>query len=240
MASKKNKKQDANKKSKQQAKVVKKSPGKSSNLQKNSATTAVSTSSKPRVYKSLPKGYRVTKNAKVVNGKVEIHNGKPLFTTNKNGQKQIATDRNGKPAHKKALLVVDPKAQQKTPNAKKNVTQPKTAPIVAEEVITVVIKTHRDRNGGHPHIIIEDIDNKHVSVGLSTDDHKGKGHTNIQLQQDPFGKGEISYMRRQGTVDRKGAYHDQRDGSLVRSDHEKAKQIGEKAKQKYLQKKKKQ
>lgn len=239
MASKKNKKQDANKKPNQQVKIVKKSQGKSQSSQKNSAITAVSTNPKPRVYKSLPKGYRVTKNAKVVNGKVKIHNGKPLFTTNRNGQKQIATDRNGKPAHKKALLVVDPKAQQKTSNTKKPATQHQAAPICAEEVVTIIIKTHNDAKGGHPHIIIDDVDDKHVSVGLTSDAYKGKGHKNICLKINPLGGSDPSYMKRQGTVSEVARYGSPRNGSLAKSDHEKAKQIGDKAKQKYLKNKKK-
>lgn len=150
MASKKNKKQDANKKPKQQVKVVKKSPGKNPNSQKNSDTTAVSTSPKPRVYKSLPNGYRATKNAKVVDGKIEIHNGKPLFTTNKNGQKQIATDRNGNPAHKKALLVVDPQAHT---NAKKQERRDKY--LRKDEVRLYQNKNHLSQKGkAHPARII--------------------------------------------------------------------------------------
>ena len=33
--------------------------------------------------------------------------------------------------------------------------------------ISVTIKTHHDKKGGHPHIIIEDIDDKHVSASPS-------------------------------------------------------------------------
>lgn len=38
----------------------------------------------------------------------------------------------------------------------------------AKTDIPVTIKTHKDKNGGHPHIIVDNIDDKHVSVGLST------------------------------------------------------------------------
>ena len=48
--------------------------------------------------------------------------------------------------------------------------------------IPVRIKTHNDRNGGHPHIIVDDIDDKHVSVGLTHDKYKGKNHKNYTLE----------------------------------------------------------
>lgn len=197
--------------------------GKSSTKQKNSVSKAKSTSCQKRTYRKLPQGYKATKNAKVVDGVVEIHNGKPLFTTDRYGRKRIATDRNGNPAHKKAQLVVDPQAYAE---AKKR------------ELQQVTIKTHADKKGGHPHIIIDDIGDKHVSVGLTSDAYKGKGHRNIKLQRNPLGGNKPSYMKRQGTVDRTSAYSDTRSGRMVKHDHEKAKQIGEKTKKKYLKNKK--
>lgn len=38
--------------------------------------------------------------------------------------------------------------------------------------VQVTIKNHKDKNGGHPHVIIDNIDNKHVSVGLTTTQKK--------------------------------------------------------------------
>ncbi|MGN1053367.1 MAG: hypothetical protein ACI4SH_08285 [Candidatus Scatosoma sp.] len=104
--------------------------------------------------------------------------------------------------------------------------------------IKVTIKTHHDKNGGHPHIIVDNVDNKHVSVGLSTESTKGKGSKNYRLEKSPFNDGKKSYMRRQGTVAPKGEYSGKRDGSLTPKDYERAKLYGERAKQKYLNKKK--
>lgn len=112
MANKKNNQKKNVKVAKPSKKVAKKPMGKSSTKQKNSVSKANSTSCKMRTYRKLPQGYKATKNAKVVDGVIEINNGKPLFTTGKNGQKRIATDRNGNPAHKKAQLVVDPQAYE--------------------------------------------------------------------------------------------------------------------------------
>lgn len=110
MANKKNNQKKTVKATKPSKKVAKKPMGKSSTKQKNSVSKAKSTSCQKRTYHKLPQGYKATKNAKVVDGVVEIHNGKPLFTTDRYGRKHIATDRNGNPAHKKAQLVVDPQA----------------------------------------------------------------------------------------------------------------------------------
>lgn len=43
-----------------------------------------------------------------------------------------------------------------------------------KNLIQVIIKTHNDTKGGHPHIIVDNVDNKHVSVGLSTKPKKEK------------------------------------------------------------------
>ena len=53
-------------------------------------------------------------------------------------------------------------------------------------LITVEIKNHNDKNGGHPHIIVDNIDDKHVSVGLTHDKKKGKNHPNYPLQKKSF------------------------------------------------------
>lgn len=104
-------------------------------------------------------------------------------------------------------------------------------------LIPVHIKTHKDQKGGHPHVILEDIDNKHVSVGFSTKPTKGKGSKNYRLEKSPLDDGKQSYMRRQGTVDSKTRYKGNRTGSMTSKDYEQAKTYGERAKQKYLKQK---
>lgn len=72
--------------------------------------------------------------------------------------------------------------------------------------IKVLIKNHKDTKNSHPHVILEDIEDKHVSVGLSTHPKKGKNSPNYKLEQDPLDSGKESYMRRQGTVSPKKNY----------------------------------
>lgn len=103
--------------------------------------------------------------------------------------------------------------------------------------ISVTIKTHHDKKGGHPHIIVEDIDDRHVSVGLSTNPKKGKNGTNYAMEKSPFNDGKKSYMRRQGTVAHKNEYSGQRKGALTPKDYAQARLYGDRAKQKYLDKK---
>lgn len=107
-----------------------------------------------------------------------------------------------------------------------------------QPLVSVKIKDHADKNGGHPHVIIENIDDKHVSVGLTTSPKKGKNHPNYKLGQSPLGDGKISYMRRQGTVAPKKEYMNPRTGKMQSADYNKAKEYGNKAKQKYLSNKK--
>ena len=96
-----------------------------------------------------------------------------------------------------------------------------------------------DSNGGHLHIFVENIDDKHVSVGLTTDNKKGNNHPNIKLERSPIRikEGEKSYIRRQGTVDLINSYVKPRKGEITNGDYEKVKKIGEKAKNKYLSEK---
>lgn len=107
-------------------------------------------------------------------------------------------------------------------------------------LVPVTIKKHRDKNGGHNHIIMEDIGNKHVSVGLTTRETKGKSstHKNYKCEVDPLGSNKESYMRRQGIVDHRKNYEDkEKRGAMHPNDYVKAKQIAEKAKQKYTNEK---
>lgn len=111
-----------------------------------------------------------------------------------------------------------------------------------EKTYKVLIKSHHDKNGGHPHIILEDIENKHVSVGLSTRATKGANSTkkNYKCQRNPLGGSETSYMRRQGTVAPKYEYGSfASKGYLTSKDYTMAKSIGSRAKSKYLSQKKK-
>lgn len=101
-------------------------------------------------------------------------------------------------------------------------------------LVPVNIKTHNDKKGGHPHIIVDNVDDKHVSVGLSTKPTKGKGSKNYRLEKSPLNDGKQSYMRRQGTVAQKNEYSGKRKGAMTTKDYEKAKVYGERAKQKYL------
>lgn len=110
-----------------------------------------------------------------------------------------------------------------------------------ENLIPVRIKRHRDKNGGHHHVIVEDMDNKHVSVGLTTRKTKGKNSNrkNYPCERNPLGGQEQSYMRTQGTVARKQEYDRQeKKGAMTPKDYKKAKEYAEKAKTKYLNGKK--
>lgn len=104
--------------------------------------------------------------------------------------------------------------------------------------IIVNTKRHRDSQGNHPHIIIEDIGDKHVSVGLSTQSKKGKSKkagNNYSLDINPLEHDtRHSYMRRQGTVDGKRNYMQPELGVMSEKDYEQAKHYADKAKAKYL------
>lgn len=105
------------------------------------------------------------------------------------------------------------------------------------EYIPIRIKTHKDKNGGHYHVLLETFDGKHVSVGLSTKSTKGKGSKNYRLEKSPLNDGKTSYMRRQGTVAPVGEYKNQRKGTMTPKDYGQAKIYGERAKQKHLREK---
>ena len=107
------------------------------------------------------------------------------------------------------------------------------------DLVPVHIKTHKDKNGGHPHVIVDNIEENHVSVGLSTHAKKGKNSPNYKLSVNPLGGKEDSYMRRQGTVAPKSQYEKPRNGKMTNKDYKKAKEYGDKAKNKYLEKKRK-
>lgn len=112
----------------------------------------------------------------------------------------------------------------------------------AQSLVTVSIKTHKDKNGGHPHVIVDNIDQNHVSVGLSTKKKKGQGKnsgTNYTLEKSPLNDGKNSYMRRQGTVAPTGEYENPRTGTMTSKDYAQAQVYDERAKEKYIEKKNK-
>lgn len=107
-----------------------------------------------------------------------------------------------------------------------------------QSLVSVSIKDHADKKGGHPHVILDNIDDNHVSVGLTTRPKKGKNHPNYKLGTSPLSDGKTSYMRRQGTVAPTKEYMNPRGGKMLPDDYKKAKEYGDKAKQKYLDNKK--
>lgn len=113
----------------------------------------------------------------------------------------------------------------------------KTAP--KNKTVTITIKIHSDKKGGHPHVILENIDEKHVSVGLTTSPKKGKNSPNYKLTVNPLGGEEQSFMRRQGTVAPIVEYSNPRKGKMTPQDFDTAKRYGNKAKSKYIEKKNK-
>lgn len=105
-------------------------------------------------------------------------------------------------------------------------------------LINVEIKNHKDKNGGHPHVILENYGRYHVSVGLTTQKKKGKkGSPNYELEKNPFNDGKKSYMRRQGCVDYQYNYFNRRTGVMTKKDYCQAQLYGKRAKDKFLTKK---
>lgn len=133
--------------------------------------------------------------------------------------------------------------KEKNPADKDSSKEQKNAPIITtketKNYIIVNIKFRPDKNGGHNHVIVDDYEENHVSVGLTTKSKKGKNHPNIPLKTSPFSDGKKSYIRRQGTVAPKKSYTSPRKGKMTPEDYNKAKAIGAKAKQKHIEKKRK-
>ena len=122
---------------------------------------------------------------------------------------------------------------------KKNKPPKKTAN--NDSFVPITVKYHFDNNGGHPHGIMGNIDDKHVSVGFTTQKHKGKSKksgTNYTLDKSPLNDGKDSYMRRQAIVAPKNEYANPRKGSMTQKDFEQALIYSERAKQKYIDGKK--
>lgn len=105
-------------------------------------------------------------------------------------------------------------------------------------LVTVTLKFKVDKNGGHNHVIVDNIDDNHVSVGLTTQKKKGKNSTNFKLEHSPLPNDKTSYARRQATVAPKKSYTTPRAGKVTTKDLTRLKQYGEKAKKKYIAQKK--
>lgn len=242
-----------------------------------------------KVYKTLPKGWRVLKGTLTQPaGMVWIDNGKSLISKDKNGKRdykhallindeklfvtRMAEDRI---STKKYQLSMDQKTEAKintaikrirkendlsqklhagkTASVKQNsatkaVSTKKTKQKVGKTVpnttnkqnatlVTVTIKTLPDSKGGHPHIIVDNLQNNHVSVGVTHSPKKGKNNPNIPLEVNPTGGKEQAYIRRQGTVAPKQKYTGERKGVMTEKDKAKADKIGAKAKTKHNTKK---
>lgn len=105
--------------------------------------------------------------------------------------------------------------------------------------VPVQIKTYKDKRGGHPHAIMDNVDDFHVSVGFTTRDKKGSNHPNYKMEKSPLNDGKQSYMRRQATVASKTEYEKPRQGSMTKKDYEYAKRVADRGKQKYISEKNK-
>lgn len=163
------------------------------------------------------------------------------------------TSRSSAPKSKSKASASKPKsapAQAKRPapkSASKGKRQTKTPPQKTTKkkyekpmvLMPVRIKDYRDKNGGHHHVIVDDVDDKHVSVGLTQDKYKGKNATNYKCQISPLEDGKKSYMRRQAQVAPKTEYYNPRSGKMEMGDYQRAQEYGERAKNKYLEKKSK-
>ena len=130
-------------------------------------------------------------------------------------------------AGKRSKQSVRTAAQPAPPN------KPEIAVKESKKFVVVTIKFHGDKNGGHNHVIVEDLDDNHVSVGLTTRKKKGKNHPNFPLEQSPLNDGKESYMRRQGTVAPKKEYMSPRTGKMTKNDYAQAKVYADRAKEKH-------
>ncbi len=125
------------------------------------------------------------------------------------------------------------------PERKKNPKQIDNKPTDNISFVSVLLKRHRDSQGNHNHVILEDIDDKHVSVGTTTSPKKGKNSPNYKCENDIIGNGKQSYLRRQGIVDLKSNYSNPKQGRMTVKDYAQAKIYGQRAKEKYLAEEKK-
>ena len=109
-------------------------------------------------------------------------------------------------------------------------------PTATSGLITVDLKFHPDSNGGHHHIIVEDLGDNHVSVGLTTNPKYDTKHKNVPLEHSPLSNQKQSYASRKGTVDKKNNYNSPKQGQITKTDKTKVTQIADKAKAKAIKK----
>lgn len=102
-------------------------------------------------------------------------------------------------------------------------------------LVPVKIKNHKDKKGGHPHIMLDKVAGKEVSVGITHDSKKGKNSTNYKCKVNPLGTKETTYLRRQGTVADSKEYYGNRAGNMHPDDYKQAKIFAERAKEKHIQ-----
>ena len=133
---------------------------------------------------------------------------------------------------------VQPAKKKTKPATKKPPTKTANKNEIEIRLVDVPLKKHKDKNGGHYHVLVDNVDDKHVSIGLTTKSKKGKNHPNYPLEISPLNDGKHSYMRRQGTVAPYGEYENPRKGKMTPKDFEQARVYGERAKRKYLKGKK--
>ena len=157
----------------------------------------------------------------------------PKKTNGKNTKKTTCTTSKNKTAPKKPNLKASTKNTARKTDSKPTTKSKKSEKKNSEDIV-VVIKDYQDNKKGHPHIIIETFDDKHVSVGLTSSKFKGKNSPNKALKKNPLGRKDPGYMRRQGTVDFEKKYTNKRQGFMDKTDHSKAVEYGKKAKEKYL------
>ena len=98
----------------------------------------------------------------------------------------------------------------------------------------------RDKNDRHPHLIMDEVDDKYISMGLSTEPRKGKNKKagkNKPLQINPLGGNDKSYMRRKATIENKKRYEKIQQGKIHTADYDVAKYYSDIAKDAYNKKK---
>ncbi len=106
--------------------------------------------------------------------------------------------------------------------------------------IKVKIKWLNDKQGGHHHIIGDSIDDKHVSVGLTSKSRPGKSrHKNIELESRILDKKTTSFIRREAKVLHKDLYTGNYVGYVTTKDKEQIDNRIAIAKKKYKDKKNK-
>lgn len=87
--------------------------------------------------------------------------------------------------------------------------------------------------------MVDKVQGKEVSVGLTHSPKSGKNMPNRKLEVNPLGGKETVYMQRRGTVAPKKEYGAAKQGNMHPKDYTAAQKYGETAKQKALNKKKK-